>query len=597
MSNVLINVVSEFDQKGFKQADSSLNLLTKRVVKFTATLGLAHKAQQAVMDAMADEKSTKILAQNLKNLGMAYAAMPAEQFIKQMQRQTGILDDDLRPAYAQLARVTGDMAKTQEILALAFDVSAGTGQDFQSVVDALSKAYVGNNKGLRSLNIGLTTAQLQTKSFADITEILNKQFSGAGAASLDTYSGKLAVLKVAAADASETIGFGLLSALQTTSGSTSITELADKINNLAEGAAALTRYMGYGAKSILTYVQAFTDPRGALKNFRALQKQILDDTKAWNDRNMKVWYPEGYQTPEMKRAAAAALARSKQVLANNKKITAEKKKQTEAEKALGAANQMLNTAKGIFDLEQVSVAAALANRTLTENERKRLEIKQAIFALEAAIDSGDQKRIESSTILLGGLLNQFTVLQSQDKILGQIKTALDALGVNKDLINLANLQAALDLLKQMNLLLNGQKNPVTQNKTTANNPFITAISSATSNAAINSAVNAAAAAGVNAGSIANALTNSLIASGQSAATATSTGRYTGQAIDWWQKQMAEYDRLNAAAAAIAPGHLGINLTVTENAKNLVDIVMETVTEASASGTPPIVSRIGSNLAW
>ena len=561
MSNVLINVVSEFDQKGFKQADSSLNLLTKRVVKFTATLGLAHKAQQAVLDAMADEKATKILAQNLRNLGMAYAQVPAEQFIQQMQRQTGILDDELRPAYATLARVTGDMAKTQEILALAFDVSSGTGQDFQSVVNALSKAYVGNTKSLRSLNIGLTTAELQTKSFADITEILNKQFGGAGAASLETYAGKLAVLKAAAADASETIGVGFLSALQTTSGSTSIVELADKINNLAERTAALTRWMGYGAKSILTYIQAFTDPRGALKNFRELQKQILADTKAWNERNMKVWYPEGYQTAEMKRAAAAALARSKQVLANNKKITAEKKKQTELEKLLGKANAMLNTAKGVFDLDQVSVAAAMANATLTENERKRLEIKQAIFSLEAAIDSQDQKRISAGTAILGGLLGQFATLQAQEGLLGQIKSSLEALGVNKDLINLANLQEALRLLQQMNLLMNGTKTPTAS----------TALAAPTGSPYVYSPISKPYPEMV--GNAQADLTNTLSAA----------------AWDLHEKTISRTMNPNYTPT--------VNITVTENSKKLVDVIMDTVTDQSANGNLPYIVRNGQQLAW
>jgi hypothetical protein len=552
-----------------------------------------------MFNAMADEKATKILAQNLKNLGMAYAVQPAEQFIKQMQRQTGILDDELRPAYAQLARVTGDMAATQKILALAFDVSSGTGQDFNSVVDALSKSYVGNTRGLRSLNIGLTQAELQTKSFNDIVEILNKQFGGAGAAAIETYAGKYAILKVAAADASETIGKELLGSIQTVSGSTSITELADKINNLAEGMGALIRNAAVGAKAILLYVQAFTDPRGALKGFRDLQKQILADTKTWNERNMKVWYPEGFQTPEMKKAAAAALARSKQVLANNKKLTAEKKKQLEIDKAIENAKKALGTANNVFDLDRVSVEAAMMNQTLTDNERKRLEIKQAIFALEDAIDSKDTARITKQTDILNKLVGQFSVMQSQASLLGQIKIAYDALGMNKDLINIKNLQEALDLLLKI-AAATGNKIALTNKPTVttaSSNPLITAITTATSTNAINSAVNAAAAAGVNAGEIANALTNTLIAGGMNTNTALTTGRYTGQAIDWWNKQNAEINALNAFAAGIAPGQKGITIQITENAKNLVDVIYDTVTEQSASGNPPIVTRVGTSLAW
>ena len=96
MSNVLIRVASEYDGKGFKQADSGIQALTKSVAKFAGGLALAHKAQKAMFDYMADEKATKILAQNLKNVGLAYATQSAEEFIKAMQQQTGVLDDELR---------------------------------------------------------------------------------------------------------------------------------------------------------------------------------------------------------------------------------------------------------------------------------------------------------------------------------------------------------------------------------------------------------------------------------------------------------------------------------------------------------------------
>ncbi len=49
--------------------------------------------------------------------------------------------------------------------------------------------------------------------FADVQEKLNKQFSGANAAYLDTYAGKMGVLGTAAGEASEIIGKGLIDAL------------------------------------------------------------------------------------------------------------------------------------------------------------------------------------------------------------------------------------------------------------------------------------------------------------------------------------------------------------------------------------------------
>ena len=103
----------------------------------------------------------------------------------------------------------------------------------------------------------------------------------------------------------------------------------------------------------------------------------------------------------------------------------------------------------------------MQNQSLTENERKRLEIKQAIFALEDAIDSKDTNRITAQTTILNGLVGQFSLLQKQDSLLGQIKTAYDALGMNKDLINLQNLKEAYELLLKMQGLMNLQNKPVT----------------------------------------------------------------------------------------------------------------------------------------
>lgn len=596
MSNVLINVVSEFDAKGFKQADSSIAKLTKNVLKFTATLGLARKAQQAMFAAMADEKATKVLAQNLKNLGMAYATIPAEQFIKQMQRQTGILDDELRPAYATLARVTGDMAMTQKIMATAFDVSAGTGQDFSAVINTLSKAYQGNTRGLRTLNIGLSQAELQTKSFNDIIEILNKQFTGAGAASLDTYAGKFAILKVAAADASEVIGMELLNSIQTVSGSTSITELADKINNLAEGMGAVIRNAAIGAKAVLLYVQAFTDPRGALKGFRELQDQIVADTKRWNERNMRVWYPEGFQTDAMKKSAAAALARSKQILANNKKLTAEKKKQLEVDKAIENAKKALGGAANLFDLDRVSVAAAMMNQTLTDNERKRLEIKQAIFNLEDAIDNKDAGRIEAATKILNGLVGQFAIMQNQASLLGQIRAAYDALGINKDLINIKNLQEALDLLLRINAATGSKVNlPSSSGILTQSNrpPSVSPedwkkVITDLDNAAQETVVTTAATSAIS--TMAQNMAIGLIKGGQSVGSALSASRYTGQALDWWNKQQAAM----TASGSNAPV---VNISITDSANDLVKIIYDTVTDQSANGNQPYIVRNGQQLAW
>lgn len=553
MSNVLISVATEFDKKGFTQADKGLSVLTKKVIKFTSTLALAHKAQQAMFAAMADEKATKILAQNLKNLGMAFAIAPAEQFIAAMQKQTGVLDDELRPAYAQLARVTGDMQKTQELLYLAWNTASGSGADFSQVVNALSQAFVGNTKGLKALNLGLTQAELKSASFEEIVKLLNKQFGGAGAAALDSYAGKMEILKATASEASEIIGKGLIDSIMLASGSPSVNELADKILNLAESFSHLTFKVSAGLRALDIIGGSAKDPKKAIAEFKQLFKDINAEQARFDQRNMKVWYPEGYQTDAMKKAAAAAAARAKEILAINKKITSEKKAQIAVDKA----NALIAKAKEQFDLEGIQLAVALANQTLTIEERKRLEVKQATWDLEQALAQNDQARIASATALLEKLLGQFKILQDQLMTLNEMYKVLGQLGVNRQLIDLLNLEDAINLMNQMSIL--GQLTlPLNFPKPTAT--MVTAQEAA-------------------------------------AALAAAT---TPEAMAWTAHEQAitanRASFLNQPPMATTT-QPPVVVTITDNAQKVVDVVVEGLQQLDASGISTRVIRNTGGLNW
>jgi hypothetical protein len=172
--SVRIDLAAEFTgKKAFDtagKATSSLekgaNKLAKAFLGAFAARKLIQFGKAAAMAAAQDSKATAILAQNLSNVGLAYAQVPVEAFIKQMQQQTGIVDDELRPAFSKLAQATMSVTKSQELMGLAFDVSSGSGVDFNTVVNTLSQAYLGNTKGLKKLNLQMTAAELKTATFA-----------------------------------------------------------------------------------------------------------------------------------------------------------------------------------------------------------------------------------------------------------------------------------------------------------------------------------------------------------------------------------------------------------------------------------------------
>lgn len=452
MSNVLISIASQLDNKGFKQADFSIKSLTKSVAKLSGGILTLQKAQQAMFAYMADEKATNVLAQNLKNLGLGFATQSAEEFISVLQKQTGVLDDELRPAYAQLARVTGSTIETQKLMALAFDVSAGTGTDYTQVIDALSQAYVGNNKGLKSLNIGLSQADLKTKSFADITAILNKQFAGSGDASLDSYAGKMALLQVAASDASETIGKGLLDAISTASGPNGFPAFIKSI----ETAAQVITDLVTGTGRLIALIDIAASPSKGigdiLKKYRALRQQWdREDLAVQKQRSGIANNTSSYMQKQAKDALTTAKITAIQKkldadrLAAAKKLTAEKQKQALMDKA----NALTAKAKAQFDLEGIQLAAALMNKSLSAEEVRRLEIKQKIWEIEQAQAAGDLALLETLLKQLEALMKQQSQMAELLKATNQLKALFDLIGFDKELIDTLNLKEALELLKQI----------------------------------------------------------------------------------------------------------------------------------------------------
>jgi len=211
--NVSINIDSRADLRGFKQAETAASKLNKTVKGLAATLGVAYGTRAVVNFGKAsvkaftdDQKSAVKLSQAVKNLGLSFEQTNIEGFIASLEKSAGIADDVLRPAFQALLTTTGDVAKSQDLLRTAINVSRGSGEELGTVVDDLSKSYVGINKGLEKYKLGLSRAQLKEMSFLDVQEKLNKQFDKGSAAYLATYAGKMDLLTTAAGRAQETIG-------------------------------------------------------------------------------------------------------------------------------------------------------------------------------------------------------------------------------------------------------------------------------------------------------------------------------------------------------------------------------------------------------
>ena len=258
--------------QGEKEVEGFGNKLGEFGKKAAAAFALAAAAAAAyagkllidgVKAAIEDEKAQVKLAQTLENTtGATREQIKAvEEQILKMSLATGVADDKLRPSFEKLVRATNDVEKAQKLQTLALDIAAGSGKDLDAVSQSLARAYDGNTSALSRLGIGLSSAELKSMSFDDVTAQLAETFSGQASIQADTFSGKVARLQVAFDEAKESVGARLLPIL---------TNLLDQFNNnLAPAVEAIRKKFEPLTKAIEDNKEEFT----AIWNF--LNKYIV----------------------------------------------------------------------------------------------------------------------------------------------------------------------------------------------------------------------------------------------------------------------------------------------------------------------------------
>ena len=241
-----------------------------------------------------DEAAAAKLANTLDNLGLAHDTTQVESMIDALQRETGVADDALRPAFDRLVRSIGDTKLATDALRLAMNVSEGTGKSLDSVVQALGKAYDGNTTGLGRLGAGIDKATLATGDMDAITKQLARTFDGQASTAANTYEGQLKRLSVGFSELQEAFGAGFLNAL---------TDAEDKTDGLMQSMKDLEPTMErLGEKAYETaegFAQAAID---AVSIFDAINKgdwRLAWQVIAWGEDSVA-----GY-TKEVREAAAA----------------------------------------------------------------------------------------------------------------------------------------------------------------------------------------------------------------------------------------------------------------------------------------------------
>jgi len=487
MANVLIDIAAEFTgNKAFKQAETSTEKLTRNVKKLAGAVGLAFSATAIVnfgklaVKASLDQQAEQNRLNQLLKVGVGATTQEIALLNEQaaaLEKIGVVTGGNITQTQSQLATFNLQVSTIQALTPAILDyVTAEKGAtastaDFKSMTNGLAQALNGNFASLT--RVGFVLDENTKKQIANGTEaeranalvkVLNSTYKDFNKNLRDTDAGKMQVLSNAAQDATTIIGTGLLDALKGLGEDNSVDELAKNMQNAALYTADVIRGIGVLTEKL----KSLPVLSGLNVGMIPILGTYLEVLRGLGKVTTNASGVDAQGLADLARLQSIYAART---LKTKTKLTAEEKKALSAAKlklALDKANLALLKGEEVFDMDKIQIAAALTNQAeqlgkattssqilQIANDTARLNVKRSILALEDAIASKDEAAITAATAKLNADLKVLGALTMQNVKLQDIKSILDTLKP-KDLINISNLEEALRLLAQINLLSNAK---------------------------------------------------------------------------------------------------------------------------------------------
>ncbi len=413
--NVVVNFLTKFDKKGLERATKELKGFDKTVAKsrralkaglyagaIAAGFGLAKLGKSSIQAALAQEKLDKQLRLTLQSIGAEGLLPNVKDFIDGLQRATNVTEEQLVPALRQLIAQTGDLDSSQFLLQKSLDISAGTGADLGQVLDAITKAAVGNYKSITALGVGFTAAEAKAMGFEKLLINLDK-YAGAAEASTETFEGQLKSFQISAGEATETLGNGfLIASSYIVTGTDNLRTFGAVLESVAGGFGDVL--IGFGKtvseKGFLSALNTTFEDLGK-EGFKVRQKQYLA-AKGYLGLSQQT-----IDALELQEKFGKKKLTQDQILSKiQAQILARQKATTKEQAAQAALSKKKAELEAMFDLDRINLQAALSRKLSAEDELRVKILQQLTIGTAAAVDEAQRyadvlKVIEDGKITTG----------------------------------------------------------------------------------------------------------------------------------------------------------------------------------------------------
>jgi hypothetical protein len=234
-------------------------------------------AVDGIQSAAAEEQQLARLRSALDNVNQGFAMDSITAFIDKLMYATNVVDDELRPAFQTLVTATRDAKQAQDLLTLAVDISVAKQRDLGSVATALARASNGSATALTRLGVPLSENAKKAGNFGIAVEELQTAFTGAAAASADTFAGRLKNLQIVFDETKEAFGAGFLEGIEESL--VGLGSISDAAVGLQPTFEELGRTIGETAGEVITLVDQLAQIRDAAGIFGEILNPISATTQ------------------------------------------------------------------------------------------------------------------------------------------------------------------------------------------------------------------------------------------------------------------------------------------------------------------------------
>lgn len=461
---VVIPIVSEFQGKGFKQAETSTEKLTKSLKRLAVSLGVALSTRKIVQFGKASVLAASDLEEAVSKASVVFGRGSAqiEEFGRTSATALGISSAaaiEAAGTYGNLLQAFG-IGQTQAqgmsttLVQLAADMASFNNTPIDQAITALRSGLSGETEPLKRYGVALQDVRLKTEALRLGLIKSTKEALTPGAKAQAAYelilkdtvlaqgdfartssgvANSLKILAASATNAQTIIGTKLIQSMDL------LVDREDGVQALADSFEDMATFIGNVALGLAEVTNNTKTLFGLLPGDGFSGRDLLQAIPVVGSY-LEFFAKKGEKlsaSQESKQGMLSrALAKEQGKLASRnftiqKKTTAELAKQNKIKKDMNK----LDKAGSMLDLEKIQIEAALQGE-LTDNERLRLQLMKALVNENADRAEFLAKELEKSQNSISKLKNSLTEFKPSSPFdewidaIERMRTMLAGMGVS-----------------------------------------------------------------------------------------------------------------------------------------------------------------------